>query len=60
MTATTLWGTLAARHRVPATVPLLIVLAVMLSRLYLGLHYLRDVLVGSLLELVLVVAAQRF
>ncbi len=32
----------------------------MLSRLYLGLHYLGDVLAGSLLGLVLVVAAQRF
>lgn len=49
MTATMLWGALAAFSRVPWIVPLLVVPAVMLSRLYLGAHYVGDVLASVLI-----------
>lgn len=50
--ATALWGLLAALGYVPALLVLLIVGAVMLSRLYLGVHYLGDVLGGVLVGLI--------
>jgi membrane-associated phospholipid phosphatase len=59
LTATTLWGMLAARRQVPLLVPFLIVPLVMLSRMYLGVHYLGDVLGGALIGLALVLLAQR-
>lgn len=49
MTAMMLWGALAAFSRVPWIVPLLVVPAVMLSRLYLGAHYVGDVLASVLI-----------
>lgn len=58
-TATLLWGTLSAFNRIPAAVTACIVLGVMLSRLYLGVHYLGDVLSGLALGLILVVVYQR-
>ncbi len=51
--ATTVWGLLALRSRLPKLTVVLIVLAVMLSRLYLGMHYLGDVLGGVLIGLLL-------
>jgi membrane-associated phospholipid phosphatase len=51
--ATCVWGLLALYNRFPKVLVLLIVLAVMLSRLYLGMHYLGDVLAGALLGFIL-------
>ncbi len=59
VTATTLWGTLTAFGRIPIVASISIVAGVMLSRLYLGVHYLVDVLGGVLIGLILVVAYQR-
>lgn len=59
VTATTLWGTLAAWGRLPIAIPILIVLAIMPSRLYLGVHYLGDLLGGGLIGIVLVIIYQR-
>lgn len=44
-----LWGGLAALGHMPAAVAAPIIVAVMVSRLYLGVHYLGDVLAGALL-----------
>jgi predicted MPP superfamily phosphohydrolase len=52
--ATVLWGLLWARRRVPGWLFALAVLAVGVARLYLGVHYLVDVLAGALLGLLLV------
>jgi glycerophosphoryl diester phosphodiesterase len=41
--ATLLWGVLYVRRRVPFWVPALVVVLVSVSRLYLGVHYLTDV-----------------
>lgn len=57
--ATVLWGTLAAFSRVPWAVPALIIPGVMLSRLYLGAHFLGDVLGGALLGLLLLAGYTR-
>lgn len=57
--ATVLWGTLAAFSRVPWVVPALIIPGVMLSRLYLGAHFLGDVLGGAVIGLLLVAAYTR-
>ncbi len=54
VTATVLWVSLVALSRMPWAIPLLVVPAVMLSRLYLGAHYLGDVLVSVLIGLFLV------
>lgn len=59
MTATVLWGTLAAFGRIPWAVAVLIVPMVMLSRLYLGVHYLGDVLGGAVIGLLLVAVYTR-
>lgn len=55
MTAMMLWVSLAAFSRVPWAVPLMIVPAVMLSRLYLGAHYIGDVLASVLIGAFLLV-----
>ena len=54
--ATLLWGVLYVRGRVPLWVPALVVLGVSVSRLYLGVHYLTDV-VGAVLIGTLLLAA---
>ena len=59
VTATTLWGTLTAFGYVPIVASITIVAGVMLARLYLGVHYLADLLGGVLIGLILVVAYQR-
>ncbi len=59
VTATTLWGMLTAFGYFPIVVSIVIVAGVMLARLYLGVHYLADLLGGVLLGLTLVVAYQR-
>jgi membrane-associated phospholipid phosphatase len=51
VTATTVWGLLAVFGRIPKAAVVGIVLGVMLSRLYLGMHYLGDVLGGVLIGL---------
>lgn len=57
--ATALWGLLAALDWLPKVVAVLVVAGVMLSRLYLGVHYLGDVLGGLLISAVLVEAYLR-
>ncbi|MDQ3928117.1 MAG: phosphatase PAP2 family protein, partial [Chloroflexota bacterium] len=52
--ATTMWGSLAAVRQIPRLVAVLIVPAVMFSRLYLGAHFVGDVLGGLLLGLAMV------
>lgn len=59
VTATTLWGTLSAFGQIPIAVAIAIVAGVMISRLYLGVHYLADLLGGVTIGLILVVAYQR-
>jgi len=54
VTATVVYGLLAALGRIPIAVPVVVLPAVMLSRLYLGAHYLGDVLGGLLIGLLLV------
>ena len=49
-----LWGAMAAWGLLPLTLAAAIVLGVMLSRLYLGVHFLGDVIVGGALGLALV------
>lgn len=56
--ATLLWGVPYVRGRVPLWVPALVVLLVSVSRLYLGVHYLADV-VGAALIGALLLAAYR-
>lgn len=53
-TATVLWGTLHGLRLVPLLVPVLVACLVGLSRLYLGVHYLGDVLGGVAFGLLLV------
>ena len=57
--ATCVWGLLSLFDRFPKPAALAIVLAVMLSRLYLGMHYIGDVLGGALLGLGLLLVYTR-
>lgn len=54
--ATVLWGVLYARGRVGGWTLALVIAGVSVSRLYLGVHYLADVVGGALLALVVVAA----
>jgi len=54
MVATTVWGLLAVYTRMPKLAAVGIVLGVMLSRLYLSIYYVGDVLGGALIGLILV------
>ncbi len=56
--ATLLWGVLYVRGRVPLWVPALVALLVSVSRLYLGVHFLGDVL-GAAAIAALLLAAYR-
>ncbi|MDQ3522868.1 MAG: phosphatase PAP2 family protein [Gemmatimonadota bacterium] len=53
-TATVLWGFLYATGRVPLAVPILVSIAVGLGRLYLGTHFVGDVLGGAAFGVMLV------
>ncbi|HEV2148040.1 MAG TPA: phosphatase PAP2 family protein [Longimicrobiaceae bacterium] len=53
-TATVLWGLLWARGRVPLWLSALVVAAVGVGRMYLGVHYLTDVVGGALLGTLLI------
>ncbi len=53
--AVVVWGYLAMSSRVPKVVPFLVVPLVMISRLYLGAHYLGDVLASVLIGVVLLI-----
>ena len=53
-TATALWGLLWARGRVPLWLAALVVTGVGVGRLYLGVHYLADVVAGAVLGALLV------
>lgn len=53
-TATVLWGLLWARGRGPFWLVGLLVLGVAVGRLYLGVHYLADVVAGGVLGMVLI------
>ena len=57
--ATVVWGLLALFGRIPKAAAVAIVLLVMLSRLYLGLHYLGDVLGGAVIGSAIVVLYYR-
>jgi membrane-associated phospholipid phosphatase len=59
VTAITLWGTLAAFGRIPIVAAIAIVPGVMLARLYLGVHYLADLLGGVVIGVLLVILYQR-
>ncbi|MBW4648275.1 MAG: phosphatase PAP2 family protein [Kastovskya adunca ATA6-11-RM4] len=59
VTATMLWGSLAAFNKLPIAVPIVIVLAMMPARLYLGVHYPGDLLGGVIIGTTLVVLYQR-
>jgi membrane-associated phospholipid phosphatase len=58
-TITVLWGLLWARRRVPLWLAAAVVAGVAVGRLYLGVHYLADVLGGALLGAALVWAFRR-
>ncbi|WP_191758695.1 phosphatase PAP2 family protein [Komarekiella delphini-convector] len=58
-TAIVLWGNLTTFGYMPAAVTVCIVLLVMLSRLYLGVHYLADLLGGTVTGLIMLVVYQR-
>lgn len=57
--ATCVWGLLSRFDRFPKVAALAIVLAVMLSRLYLGMHYVGDLLGGVLIGLALILVYAR-
>lgn len=50
------WGVLYVRERLPLIVPVLVISAVGLSRIYLGVHYLGDVLFGIVFGVAFVAA----
>lgn len=50
--ATAVWGLLAAFHYIPSMIVVLVVAAVMVSRLYLGVHFPGDLLGGLVVGLV--------
>ncbi|BAZ09074.1 putative membrane-associated phospholipid phosphatase [Calothrix sp. NIES-4071] len=52
-TATIFWGMLTTLTHVPLVITVLVVVLVMLSRLYLGVHYLGDVIGGLIIGLIL-------
>lgn len=54
------WGVLYVRERLPLVLPLLVVLAVSLSRLYLGVHYLGDLVFAILFGVLFVWGYVRF
>ncbi|CAA9369870.1 MAG: hypothetical protein AVDCRST_MAG89-4491 [uncultured Gemmatimonadetes bacterium] len=54
--ATLLWGVLYVRRRVPIWVPGGVVLLASLSRMYLGVHYLADVMCAALIGALLLAA----
>lgn len=58
-TAIVLWGNLTTFGYMPAAITVCIVLLVMLSRLYLGVHYLADLLGGIGTGLIMLVVYQR-
>ncbi len=57
--ATCVWGLLSRFDRFPKVAALAIVLAVMLSRVYLGMHYIGDLLGGVLIGLALLLVYTR-
>lgn len=59
MTATAVWGTLAAEDEIPWFVAIFLVAAVMISRLYLGVHFLRDLLGAVLIGTTWIVVRRR-
>lgn len=58
-TAMILWGSLTALGYIPAVITVCIVALVMLSRIYLGVHYLMDLLGGLAIGLILLFIYQR-
>lgn len=54
--ATLLWGVLYVRRRVPIWVPALVFVLVSVSRMYLGVHYLTDVLGSAVIGAMLLAA----
>jgi len=58
-TAATLWGSLAVLGYLPAAAAAIIIGSVMLSRMYLGVHFLGDVIGGALLGIALAAAFRR-
>jgi membrane-associated phospholipid phosphatase len=58
--ATAVWGLLAVIGYVPAVLSVVVVAAVMLSRLYLGVHYLGDLIGGAVVGLVALTVYHRW
>lgn len=57
--ATVLWGLLSARKRIPIWLFVVPVLVVAVARLYLGVHYLADVVAGAVAGLIVIAAFVR-
>ncbi|CAA9279619.1 MAG: hypothetical protein AVDCRST_MAG93-3102, partial [uncultured Chloroflexia bacterium] len=58
--ATAMWGLLASWHYVPTVLSILVVVGVMVSRLYLGVHYLGDVIGGLVVGFVALAIYRRW